>query len=205
MELAGFDMRERRSGWILCVWLLLGFRPDSPQRPLLLRADRQPKPFSVVLHYNVYTFSVSAVPNEGISELIVRAYRGNLLLTRFQIPADGIVLHADVADLDNNRFPELYVYARSDGSGSFGNVYAWQFLLSYRADIKPMNWFALPDGYMGHDSLWVEGNALCRRYPVFQPGDANFQPSGGLQTVYYQLQPVGMEYVLLPKRSPPGK
>lgn len=150
-----------------------------------------------MLHYNVYTFSVSAARQEGISDLIVRAYRGNLLLTRFQVPVDGAVVGANVADLDNNRFPELYVYSRSDGSGSFGNVYAWQFLPRQKADINRVNWFALPEGYRGHDSLWVERGVLCRRYPVYQSSDPNFQPSGGIRTVYYQLQPAGAGYALV--------
>lgn len=102
----------------LGVWLLLRFRPAGPQTPFRPRANDPIQPFSAVLRYNVYTFSVSAARKEGISDLIVRAYRGNLLLTRFQVPVVG----ADVADLDINRSPELYVYSQSDGSGSFGNV-----------------------------------------------------------------------------------
>ena len=150
------------------------------------------------LRFNVYTFIVSAADSGAIRELTVKVYRGSLLLTNFQVRIDGAIAGAEVADLDDNRFPELYVYSTSDGSGSFGRVYAWQFLPEHKSTIVPVNWQLPTDGgYMGHDSLWVERAVLCRKYPVYQSGDGNSAPTGGIQMVRYRLKPVGAGFALV--------
>ncbi|AKD54334.1 hypothetical protein SD10_04810 [Spirosoma radiotolerans] len=154
--------------------------------------------FNKALRFNVYTFTVTAADTGRVREVQVKAYRGELLLTNFQVRVDGAVTGAEVADLDNNRFPELYVYSTSDGSGSFGRVYGWQFLPERKADITPANWRnTMPQGYMGHDSLWVEQDILCRKFPIYQPGDANAEPSGGYQMMRYKLQPAGAGFSLI--------
>ncbi|WP_080058585.1 PliI family lysozyme inhibitor of I-type lysozyme [Spirosoma aerolatum] len=150
------------------------------------------------LRFNIYTFSVSASDTGRVRQATIKAYRGELLLTNFQVRIDGAVVGAEVADLDGNRFPELYVYSTSDGSGSFGRVYAWQFLPERKADITMPNWqLTTSSGYMGHDSLWVERTILCRKYPIYQDGDANAEPSGGYRMMRYHLQSAGSNYALV--------
>lgn len=168
----------------------------------LLYANPAPAPVSVryevSLRFNVYTFTVMAADSGAVRDLTVKAYRGAALLTNFRTRVDGAVVRAEVADLDKNRFPELYVYSTSDGSGSFGRVYAWQFLPERKADIRLPDWVDGLTGYMGHDSLWVEPGMLCRRFPIYRPGDANAAPSGGMRMLRYQLQPAGLAYALVP-------
>lgn len=193
-------MGKRAGSWLLSALLVTGFRPTHSPTPALTRLADATTPFSAVLRYNVYTFNVSATGSGAVRELTVRAFRGPLLLTRFQVPTDGAVVGAEVADLDANRFPELYVYTSSDGSGSFGRVLAWQFLSERKADIKLTNWQKTPTGYMGHDSLWTENTVLCRKYPLYQPGDPNALPSGGFAMVRYKLAFVGQNYTLVPDK-----
>ena len=150
------------------------------------------------LRFNVYNFTIATADSGAVRDLTVTAYRGSLLLTTFRVRVDGAVAGAEVADLDNNRFPELYVYSISNGSGSFGRVYAWQFLPERKADIGLVNWpQAVDNGYMGHDKLWVERSVLCRSYPVFRPGDGNAEPTGGTRMVRYQLKPAGSQFALV--------
>lgn len=193
-------MHKGVSGWLLSVMLLAGFAPFGWLAPdLSHRRDRLPL-FSAVLRYNVYTFSVSDASTGVGCELTVRAFRGSLLLTRFQVPLEGPVVRAETADLDGNRFPELYIYTLSTGSGSFGRVYAWQFFSEQLAEIRlAADWGKPSAGYMGHDSLWVDKQSLYRRYPVYRPGDANALPTGGLTTRRYTLKPTGDTYTLVPE------
>ncbi|NDU94438.1 hypothetical protein GK108_06095 [Spirosoma terrae] len=149
------------------------------------------------MRYNVYRFHITAADSGAVRDLIIKAYRGELLLTNFRTRIDGGVVGAEVADLDNNRFPELYVYSTSDGSGSFGRVYGWQFLAERKADIQAANWLKMPDGYMGHDSLWVERDVLCRQYPIYNSGDANAEPTGGVNRIRYRLKTNGKAYTLV--------
>lgn len=163
--------------------------------------SQQPTPvksqFNKTLRFNVYTFTVMAADTGRVHDVQVKAHRGQLLLTSFRIRVDGAVTDAEVADLDNNRFPELYIYSTSDGSGSFGRVYGWQFFPERKADIVSTNWnVAMPNGYMGHDSLWVKGDELYRRFPIYEPGDANAEPSGGYRLMRYKLRPSGTAFSL---------
>ncbi|MCK8490781.1 hypothetical protein M0L20_02890 [Spirosoma sp. RP8] len=184
------------SVWLSALWLLT---PDS----IFNRDSSQPTAIPVIagyektLRFNVYTFKVSATDSGAMRDVSVKAYRGAALLTNFRMHIDGAVVGAEVADLDKNRFPELYLYSTSDGSGSFGRVYGWQFLPERKADIQPENWFKKLDGYMGHDSLWTERDVLCRKFPVYNAGDVNAKPTGGARMLRYRLRPAGQSFVLV--------
>lgn len=166
-----------------------------------LRVANHSTRFVQTLQYNIYTFTVSAPDSGAVGELAVKAYRGQLLLTNFRVRVEGNVVGAEVADLDKNRFPELYVYSRSRGSGSYGRVYGWQFLPERKADVVLVNWrLPLTRGYMGHDSLWIERDILCRRYPVLNTDTGNAEPTGSNRLVRYRLRPVGPGYALVAER-----
>lgn len=185
-------------GVIWLVELAQGSRQRIPSIvPIYQQSALVESPFNKSLRFNVYTFTVTAADTGRVRDVQVKAYRGELLLTNFRVRVEGTVTGAEVGDLDNNRFPELYVYSTTNGSGSFGRVYGWQFLPERKADITPANWRdRLPDGYMGHDSVWVERDILCRKFPVYQPGDANAEPSGGYRMMRYKLRPAGTGFSL---------
>jgi hypothetical protein len=197
---------------VYCVFMgalgllsLRGNLPDyaSGNMPVWSSTVTDPLPlthglYSKSLRYNAYTFTISGADSGAVRDLTINAYRGSLLLTKFGVRVDGAVVGAEVADLDNNRFPELYVYSTSDGSGSFGRVHAWQFLPERKADIALVNWSLSTDsGYMGHDSLWVERGVLRRKYPLYRSGDSNSEPTGGTRMVRYQLKPAGTKFTLV--------
>jgi hypothetical protein len=104
---------------------------------------------------------------------------------------DGTVVGAEVADLDVNGWPELYVFTRSAGSGSYGAVIGQAvnngkslsaiFLPDIAEDAK------LAQGYMGHDEFAIVENTLARRFPIYAPGDTNAAPSGKMRQVSYAL------------------
>jgi hypothetical protein len=106
---------------------------------------------------------------------------------------DGTVVGAEVADLDANGSPELYVYVRSAGSGSYGS------LVAYAANKrKSLSGIYLPPvadngtiakGYMGHDEFAVVENRLVQRFPIYLDGDTNAKPTGGTRQVQYKLVP----------------
>ena len=176
-----------------------GLRSDGHLLAQSIQAQKtnQAPGYRRTLHFNVYTFTVETPDTGAVRMASVGAWRGDLLLTRFTIPVDGAVVGTEVADLDANRFPEVYVFSRSNGSGSFGRVYGWQFLPERKADIIPLNWQLPADtGYMGHDSLWLERDALYRQFPRYQSGDANASPTGGTSLIRYKLYPAGQGYAL---------
>jgi hypothetical protein len=106
---------------------------------------------------------------------------------------DGAVIGAELADLDGNGSPEIYVYISSAGSGSYGSLVAYAV-----NNLKSMTAIYLPPlgddpaasrGYMGHDLFQVEGDALLRRFPVYLESDTNSKATGPTRQLEYKLVP----------------
>lgn len=130
--------------------------------------------------------------NAGAANTLVVTPAGLAIDNRPQRgPIDGTVSSAEVADLDGDGSPELYIGITAPGSGSAGS------LLGFAANRRKSLSFvamavleaAAPEaqGYMGHDRFAVEGDRLVRRFPVHLPGDANGAPSGGSRALFYRL------------------
>lgn len=119
-----------------------------------------------------------------------------------QLPIDGTVTSAELADLDGDGSPELYVASNSAGSGSHGALtglavnrrksLSFIFLAPPAADAPPLQ------GHQGHDSFRVEGDRLVWRFPLYRPGDPNAAPTGGTRLLRYRLAPgeAGWQLVL---------
>ncbi|MGB7949314.1 MAG: PliI family lysozyme inhibitor of I-type lysozyme [Candidatus Binatia bacterium] len=113
---------------------------------------------------------------------------------------DGTVTGAEVADLNVDGSPEIYVYATSAGSGSYGSVVA------YSANRrKSLSEIYLPPitqnkaaskGYMGHDEFAVVENVFVQRFPIYRDGDTNAKPTGGTRQIQYKLVPGEAGWVL---------
>lgn len=103
----------------------------------------------------------------------------------------GTVTGAEVADLDADGWPEIYVYVISAGSGSYGTVvgYAVNHGKSLSAITLPelMEDPTAAKGYQGHDEFRVMKNSLVRRFPVYREGDSNATPSGDKRQLHYRL------------------
>ena len=107
--------------------------------------------------------------------------------------AEGHVVLAEVADLNVDGSPEIYVYVQSAGSGSYAS------LVAYSANKKmSLSQIYLPPitddpkaskGYMGHDEFRVVESTLVRRFPVYRDGDTNAKPTGGTRQIQYKLAP----------------
>ena len=104
---------------------------------------------------------------------------------------DGHVVLAEVADLNVDGSPEIYLYVQSAGSGSYAS------LVAYSANKKKsLSDIYLPPitddpkaakGYRGHDEFRVVESTLVRRFPVYREGDTNAKPTGGTRQIQYKL------------------
>lgn len=113
---------------------------------------------------------------------------------------DGIVTGAEVADLNMDGSPEIYVYVTSAGSGSYGS------LVAYSANRrKSLSEIYLPPvtqnkvaskGYMGHDEFTVGEGVLLQRFSIYHKADSNAKPTGGTRQLQYKLVPGETGWVL---------
>ena len=149
-------------------------------------------PGKCLLGYGTIRFDVYATTGSSLNQLRIQPdglAGSNSELTE---ELDGSAYRAEVADLDANGWPELYVYASSAGSGSYGSLVA--YAVNNGKSLTPIYLPPLEHsqeamaGYMGHDEFAVVENRLVRRFPVYLEGDTNAQPSGGTRQLQYRLE-----------------
>ena len=104
---------------------------------------------------------------------------------------DGTVTGVEVADLNRDGSPEIYVFINSAGSGSYGSLVAYS--ANKKKSLSEIYLPPLEDdpenskGYMGHDMFKVVNEHLVRSFPVYNQGDNNAGPSGGTRSLEYKL------------------
>ncbi len=128
--------------------------------------------FSQKFEENGITYTLSS-PNSSEGNTVTIQTRGlksgNIPISR---SVEGLVTKAEIADLDGDGSPELFLYTTSPGSGSYGKAYAWSTngkKVLTEIFIKPPENKDL-SGYMGHDEFAVIESSFARRFPIYKKG-----------------------------------
>ena len=148
-------------------------------------------PFDQKLELQGITFHVTC-PNDSSQPTVTITPSGLAIdNSAMKQEAEGHVVLAEVADLNVDGSPEIYVYVQSAGSGSYAS------LVAYSANKKKsLSEIYLPPiaddpkaskGYQGHDEFRVVESTLVRRFPVYRDGDTNAKPTGGTRQIQYKL------------------
>jgi hypothetical protein len=150
-------------------------------------------PFEQTLELQGIRFRLSCPNDSSINTLTIQPSGLKIDNSTIEREVDGSVTGAEMADLNVDGSPEVYVYVNSAGSGSYGS------LVAYAANSgKSLSEIYLPPleqdapqarGYMGHDEFAVVESTLVRRFPVYLDGDTNSAPSGGTRQLQYKLVP----------------
>mgnify|MGYP001818840598 FL=1 len=152
------------------------------------------------LHLAGIDFSVQASDSGSLNTMTVSATGAELTGQSFDHEIDGSAYRAEMADLDANGWPELYVYISSAGSGSYGSLVAYAVNNGKSATpiyLRPItDDTAASAGYMGHDEFAVVENRLVQRVPVYEQGDTNSSPTGGTRQLQYKLVPGEAGWIL---------
>lgn len=148
--------------------------------------------FDQTLAFQGVSFHVTC-PNQGsINALRIEPQglkKDNAVISK---EIEGTVTGAEVADLNGDGSPEIYVYMTSAGSGSYGAVVAYS--ANRKKSLTEIYLPPLEDnpkaskGYMGHDEFAVVEGALVRRFPVYREQDTNGKPSGKMRQIQYHLK-----------------
>ena len=113
---------------------------------------------------------------------------------------NGQVIGAEVADLNSNGLPEIYVFVQGAGSGSYGELVAYAVMKG--SELSPIT---LPEltganaqAYQGHDQFQVVEGCLVRRFPISKSGDSNAKATGGQRQICYKLNAGEAGWILRP-------
>ncbi|MEJ2139812.1 MAG: PliI family lysozyme inhibitor of I-type lysozyme [Gammaproteobacteria bacterium] len=158
-------------------------------------------PAGCKLVYGDVVFTLHATGEGSLNQLDLQVAGLELGQQTFSHEIDGAAYRAEVADLDADGWPEVYVYISAAGSGSYGSLVA--YAVNNGKSATPIYLQPLTDdpvksaGYMGHDEFAVVENRLVRRFPVYLEGDTNSAPSGGTRQLQYKLAPGEAGWILV--------
>ena len=151
------------------------------------------KNFDKVLTLQGITFHVVATNEGSLNQLTITPSGLEIVNEVIKQEIDGSVTGAEVADINGDGSPEIYVYVNSAGSGSYGSLVAYS--ANNKKSLSGIYLAPLEDdkensvGYMGHDEFTIIENSFARRFPVYNEGDANCCPKGGTRQLEYKLVP----------------
>jgi hypothetical protein len=150
-------------------------------------------PFDATLELAGIRFRVTATSEGSINRLAIVPAGLEIDNRPIEREIDGAVTAAEVADLNADGSPEIYVYVTSAGSGSYGSLVA--YAVNRRKSLSEIQLppmaenAAAAKGYMGHDQFAVAGGAFVQRFPLYRDGDTNGKPIGGTRELRYKLVP----------------
>lgn len=137
------------------------------------------------------SFSISTQKNGMETELTVTSYGLEVDNSAVTQTIDGSVVDAEIEDLNSDGSPEVLIYTKSDGSGSYGNVIG--FSVNNKKSMSQIYFPPITDnkelskGYMGHDEFTIVETTLAQRFPIYKEGDSNANPTGGTRQITYKL------------------
>lgn len=158
------------------------------------------RPFDQTLELQGIVFHVTDESIDG-SRAVRIAPQGlkidNSVMTQ---PLNGDIARAEVADLDRDGSPEIYVFVRSPGRGLPGE------LVAYAANRKKsLSAIYLPPvsedptiakGYRGEDEFAVVENTLVQRFALYDSADTSAGRTGKMREIQYRLMPGEAGWIL---------
>lgn len=151
-----------------------------------------PTVFRKVLDLQGIGFSVSSIRlDNGMTDVSITPFGLEIDNSVQNQTIEGSVVDAEVEDLNADGSPELIIYTLSDGSGSYGNVITYtvnnrkSMSMVYFPPISENE--TLSKGYLGHDEFRIVENMLVQRFPIYNEGDSNANPTGGIRQISYKL------------------
>ena len=158
------------------------------------------QPFDQTFELQGIGFHVSTASVDGNRVLYIAPQGLEIDNSKVTQLLTGNIVRAEVADLDRDGSPEIYVFVRSSGRGMAGE------LVAYSANRKKsLSEIYLPpvsdnpkiaQGYQGEDQFAVTENALVQRFPVYDGADAGAGRTGKMRQVQYKLIPGEAGWVL---------
>ena len=147
--------------------------------------------FDKVLKLQGITFHVQATNNSSLNQLTITPSGLEISNEVIKQEIDGTVTGVEIADINADGSPELYVYVTSAGSGAYGTLVAYS--ANKKKSLSGIYLTPLKDdkknsvGYMGHDKFSITKNTLTREFPIYKKDDANCCPKGGMRKIEYKL------------------
>lgn len=148
-------------------------------------SNAQTRRFSKTLKLQGVTFTITSPNTAKNNKVTIRTKGLTVKNTVFNEKADGVVIGAEVEDLNSDGSPEVYIYITS--ADKKGSLIA--FSTNNKKSLSSIN---LPEmtseemsGYRGGDEFTLIENTLGRRFPLY---DDNGKKTGKMRQIEYKLK-----------------
>ena len=144
--------------------------------------------FAQILEFQGVTFNVVSPNTVSANTVTVSTTGLEIDNSAWSQEVDGTVTGAEVADLNVDGSPEVYVYVMSTGSDAMGSVVTYvannrkSLSMAFMAPLSDTPGAA--DGYLGQDEFAVLEGVLGRRFPIHDEVGA---PTGRIRQLQYTL------------------
>ena len=156
--------------------------------------------FNKTLELQGLSFEVKSSGDGSQQQLTIITKGAKPAIKSIQQTVNGRVVGAEVADLNGNGMPEIYVFVQGAGSGSYGELVAYGVMKGGKITpiTLPELTGAIAQGYQGHDTFEVVEGCVVRRFPIYKPGDSNAKATGGERQICYKLKAGEAGWILRP-------
>ena len=191
-------MKQLTLALLICLAALAA--ATSAQTDAACPVEQLAAPAGCELAYGGIRFTLHASAGGSLSQLQIQPSGLAVDNSEITTELDGTAYLAEMADLDDDGWPEIYVYVSSAGSGSYGSLAA--YAVNKGKSITPIYLPPLQhspeviEGYMGHDKFAVVDNRLIRSFPIYRKDDSNAAPGGGTRQLLYRLERGEASWVL---------
>ncbi len=148
--------------------------------------------FQKLLTLQNISFEITTKGEGSLQELTLQPFGLKTDNSKFTTQIEGNVTDAEIGDLNMDGFPEVLIYTRSAGSGSYAQVMGFSV-----NNGKSMSQISFPniqdnpkanEGYMGHDEFALVENTLVQRFRIYKEGDTNNKPTGNYRQIQYKMK-----------------
>jgi len=171
------------------MWkLIVAFLTVAVLSPAAAKAENYKDQFSL----HGITFDVASTQDGANTKLTITPSGLKAVNDPVTHDIDGRVLRAEVADIDANGDPEIYVFTVSNGD-QLGGVIAYS--TNNKKSMSQIFVPAITDdaknkiGYIGGDESAIVENSLVTRFKLYTGYGSEYRPSGKWRQLQYKLRP----------------
>lgn len=166
----------------------------------VLFADPLTSAFDQTLDWFGISFHVTSANTNGANSVTITPAGLKKDNSPVTVKINGVMTGAEVADLNADSSPEVYVYVRATDGSNVGS------LVAYAANNKKsLSQIYLPDlsenkkntvGYRGGDEFAVIELTFVRRFPIYPEDKSIAAPTGRTSQLQYKLKPGETGWIL---------
>lgn len=148
-------------------------------------------PYDQSFEWQGVGFRVASANSGAINEVRITPRGLSIDNTPIVRSVEGQIVRAEVADINSDGSPEIYIYIASADASAHGSLVAYS--VNRRKSLSDIHLPSEPqalsraNGYRGHDEFAVVENTLVRRFPLYKDADADGAPTGGMRQFQYKL------------------